>query len=89
MEEALPKLFEAGGTFALLTYIVWSVTGFLKSLIDHNTAMGDRLVQTNAELTAALKGFEDSRLEQIRVHQEQILLAKMTLDKLSEHISEQ
>lgn len=86
MEEALPKIIEAGGTFGLLSYIVWSVIGLFKHLIEHNTAMGEQLVQTNSDLTSALKGFEESRLEQTRVHQEQVLLAKMTLDKLSEHL---
>jgi hypothetical protein len=87
VEDTLIKsIAEAGATFVLLAYIVYSVIGLFRTLIEHNTTLTDTLVETNSKLTEALRGFEESRLEQSRTHQEQTVLIKLVLDKLAERI---
>lgn len=86
MDELLPILAEKSAEFALLGYCVWQIISLFRFLIEKNAAMAERLVETNASLTAALRATEESRIEQRRDHEEQTVLIKMALDNLARHV---
>jgi Tfp pilus assembly protein PilN len=83
-ETLFSKLAEAGASFALLAFVVWVGAGIVRTLIDNLTAMGKQLAQSNADLSAALRNMEQSRIEQQQAHQEHLLLLKILVEKVEE-----
>lgn len=84
MEDILTKLFQDSVAFGLLGFTISKMLTMLETLVNSVKAMVERLSETNAKLADAVKGFEAARLEEQRAHQEQTILAKMTLDKVAE-----
>jgi hypothetical protein len=85
MEETVfQKLAESGATMALLGFVVWAVVALVRTLAESHIRLGEQLAKSNSDLATALRELDKSRAESQQVHQEQILLLKMALDKLSE-----
>lgn len=83
-DQVIPKLAESGTAFALLGFVVWSMVGLLKMLVDANIQMGRQLASTNADLSSALRESEKGRIEAQQSHQEQLLLLKVMAQRLEE-----
>jgi hypothetical protein len=80
----IEAVIKGASVFGLLAFVVYAIVGLLRTLVEHNTKMAEQLVATNATLADALKNQEFRSAETAQVHQEQTLLIKMTLDKVSE-----
>lgn len=80
----IQTLIKGGTTFGLLAFLVYAIVGLIRLLVEHLTRMAEALVKTNADLAAALRDLERWRAEQAREHQEQSILLKLVLDKVSE-----
>jgi hypothetical protein len=94
VEESLIKMLaQSGAAFVLLGYVVWQLTAMQRLLIEKNAGMAQQLIeatlaltQANLAATQALRDMEQARAEQRQAHAEQILLTKMTLDKVAESL---
>lgn len=82
----IKALVQAGPTFALLGYVIWQQTTTLRAMVERNADMAGKLLESNLAMAAALRDLEQARAEQRQAHAEQILLTKMTLDKVAEYL---